>query len=135
MSTASIALAVGLSNFRASGSTSAADFSHCVITKLSESGSEAVMSVEVHDPLDTPMDNLAYAKTKDNGSDLPNGVQPGYSAPIKDTSGNTIGAKALAWTPDGRKMLVIQIVRGAPGRDHRADVVDFMRQLRPTLLT
>ncbi|MFI7708620.1 hypothetical protein [Nonomuraea sp. NPDC049480] len=93
------------------------------------------MTIELQDPFPSTLESLNNAKARDRGADLPNGLTPGYSTPLKDTSGNIVGAKALAWTKDGTKVLAIRIARGAPGRDHRADAVEFMRQLRPLLLT
>jgi hypothetical protein len=92
------------------------------------------MFIELHDPFSSTLQSLEGTKVADKGADLPNGLGPGYSAPIKDKDGNSVGAKALAWTRDGSKMLDIQIIQGAPGRDHQADVVEFVRQLRPLLL-
>ncbi|MEQ4725180.1 hypothetical protein [Nonomuraea sp. B19D2] len=93
------------------------------------------MSIELYNPFDSTLESLEYTKTKDGGSDLPSNAGPGYSAPIKDADGRIIGAKALAWTENGTKLLTIYIARGAPGRDHRADIVEFVRQLRPLLLS
>ncbi|WP_346114863.1 hypothetical protein [Nonomuraea maheshkhaliensis] len=92
------------------------------------------MTVELQIPFASTLQSLELGRTRDRGIDLPNGLTPGYSAIIKDTDGNTVGAKAFAWTQDGTKMLAIHIVKGGPGRDHQADVIEFVRQLRPLLL-
>ncbi|MEV4478044.1 hypothetical protein [Nonomuraea sp. NPDC049504] len=92
------------------------------------------MTVELHDPYPSILQSLENGKARDSGVALPDGVGPGYSAPVKDTNGNLVGGKVFAWTPDGSKMLAIQIVKGAAGRDHQADAVEFARQLRPLLL-
>ncbi|NRQ32959.1 hypothetical protein HII36_14070 [Nonomuraea sp. NN258] len=93
------------------------------------------MSIELYNPFDSTLESLEYTQEKDKGIDLPSGAGPGYSAPIKDADGNVVGAKALAWTQEGKKLLSIYIARGAPGRDHRADVIEFARQLRSLLLS
>jgi hypothetical protein len=134
VSTQAIARVLGYSEFRASGSTSADDFSHCIINRLPEPYAKAPMSIELYNPFDSTVDSLEYTKAKEKGADLPNDAMPGYSAPIKDADGSIVGAKALAWTTDGTKLLSIYIARGAPGRDHRADVIEFARQLRLLLL-
>ncbi|MFI7125886.1 hypothetical protein ACIBQ1_09335 [Nonomuraea sp. NPDC050153] len=93
------------------------------------------MSIELHDPFGSTVDALHNAKAEDKGTDLPADAGPGYSAPIIDTEKNVIGARARAWTQDVTKVLDIKIVRGGPGRDHKADVVEFVRQLKPLLLS
>ncbi|MEV0165227.1 hypothetical protein [Nonomuraea fuscirosea] len=93
------------------------------------------MSIELHNPFGSTVDALNNAKIEDKGTDLPADASPGYSAPITDTDGNVIGAQARAWTQDVTKVLDIRIVRGGPGRDHKADVVEFIRQLKPLLLS
>ncbi|MFB9470310.1 hypothetical protein ACFFR3_12380 [Nonomuraea salmonea] len=123
-----------MSDFYASGSTSASDFSHCVVSKSPSITDKALMTVELHDPYPSILQSLENGKARDSGVALPDGVGPGYSAPVKDTNGNLVGGKVFAWTPDGSKMLAIQIVKGAAGRDHQADAVEFARQLRPLLL-
>jgi hypothetical protein len=130
-----IARALGVDDFYASGSESAAHFSHCVISKSPAPEDKALMTIELHSPFDSTLDALENTKAGDKGTDLPSHAGPGYSAPIFDTGGNVIGAQARAWTKDVSKVLVIRIVSGKPGRDHKADVVEFVRQLRPLLLS
>lgn len=134
LSRQAIGRAIGLSDFYASGSTSANGFSHCVVSRSPSIKNQASMTVELHDPYPSTLQSLENGKARDRGAALPSGVGPGYSAPIKDTEGNVVGAKAFAWTQDATKVLAIQIVRGAPGRDHQADAIEFARQLRPLLL-
>ncbi|MFI6739177.1 hypothetical protein ACIBI9_40175 [Nonomuraea sp. NPDC050451] len=135
LSSQAIGRAIGFSNFYATGSTSANDFSHCVVSKSPSIRDKASMTVELHNPFPSTMQSLENGKVRDRGVALPNGIGPGYSASIVDTDGNIVGAKAFAWTQDGTKVLAIQIVKGAPGRDHQADAIEFARQLRPLLLT
>ncbi|MFI6903921.1 hypothetical protein ACIBKY_21825 [Nonomuraea sp. NPDC050394] len=130
-----IGRAIGMDNFYASGSMSPARFSHCVVATSPGLSDKASMTIELHDPSPSTVESLEYTKTKDGGADLPVDTAPGYSATTRDTGGAVVGGKAMAWTQDGKKLLVIQIVRGAPGRDHRADAVEFIRGLRPLLLT
>ncbi|MFI6927264.1 hypothetical protein ACIBIZ_45540 [Nonomuraea spiralis] len=135
LSSQAIGRAIGLDNFYASGSTSANNFSHCVISKSPSIRDKASMTVELHNPFPSTIQSLENGKARDRGVTLPNGVGPGYSAAIVGKDGSIVGAKAFAWTPDGAKVLAIQIVKGAPGRDHRADAIEFARQLRPLLLS
>ncbi|MGW7477097.1 hypothetical protein ACWGH8_00770 [Nonomuraea muscovyensis] len=124
-----------MDHFYASGSESLAGFSHCIVTRSPSIEDKALMFIELHKPFTSTLQSLEHTKVVDKGADLPNGLGPGYSAPIKDKDGNIAGAKALTWTQDGTEMLDIQIIRGAPGRDHQADVVELVRQLRPMLLS
>lgn len=126
---------MGRDDFYASGSASISHYSHCVISKSPAFEDKALLAVELHNPFPSTMDALENSKIADKGTDLPADAGPGYSAPITDTDGNIIGAQARAWTQDATKVLDIKIVRGGPGRDHKADVVEFVRQLRPLLLT
>jgi hypothetical protein len=135
VSSDAIERAVGLSNPYTSGFLSSDHYSTCVISKSSKIEDKASMSIELQNPFASTLQSLELAKAQDRGSDLPSGLAPGYSAAIKDTGGNTVGAKAFAWTQDGTKVLAIQIVKGGPGRDHQADAIEFIRQLRPLLLT
>ncbi len=130
-----IARALGRDDFYASGSSSTANFSHCVISKSPAIEDKALLTVELHDPFPSTMDALQNSKVADKGTDLPADAGPGYSSPITDTDGNVIGAQARAWTQDATKVLDIKIVRGGPGRDHKADAVEFVRQLKPLLLS
>ncbi|MEU8361045.1 hypothetical protein AB0C27_34015 [Nonomuraea sp. NPDC048882] len=125
---------MGRDDFYASGSASITHFSHCVISKSPALEDKALLSVELHNPFPSTIDALQNSKVADKGTDLPTDAGPGYSAPITDTDGNIIGAQARAWTRDVTKVLDIKIVRGGPGRDHKADVVEFVRQLKPLLL-
>lgn len=134
VSSQAISRVLGLEKFYASGSESVTEFSHCIVSRSPNIKDKARMFIELHNPFDSTLESLEYTKTTDKGADLPSGLSPGYSAPIKDKDGDMVGAKAMAWTQDGTKMLDIQIIQGAPGRDHQADVVEFMRQLRPLLL-
>ncbi|MGW0805549.1 hypothetical protein [Nonomuraea sp. NPDC002799] len=130
-----IGRAIGLSDFYASGSSPPSAFSRCIISSLQSIEDRASMTIELQDPFPSNLESLDNAKARDRGVELPSGLTPGYSAPVKDPNGDVVGAKALGWTEDGTKVLVIKIAKGAPGRDHRADAVEFMRQLRPLLLT
>lgn len=134
ISSQAITRALGLDTFYASGSTSAANFSRCIVSRSPAIEDRARISVELHDPFASTLQSLEHTKDIEKGADLPSDVGPGYSAALKDKDGNTVGAKVLAWTQDGTKMLSIQIVQGAPDRDQQADAVEFARQLRPLLL-
>ncbi|MGN9786905.1 hypothetical protein ACTMTF_36165 [Nonomuraea sp. ZG12] len=135
ISSQAITRALGLEDFYASGSNSASDFSHCIIGRSPAIEDKARMSVELHDPFNSTLQSLQHTKASDMGIDLPSDIGPGYSASIKDGNGKTIGVKVLTWTQDGSKMLSIQIVQGAAGRDQQSDAVEFARQLKPLLFT
>jgi hypothetical protein len=93
------------------------------------------LSFELHNPLQFSLEGLERRRVADKGTALPAEVGPGYSAVLTREDGEPTGAYVSAWTTDGTKMLSIRLYLGAPGRDHRADVIEFARQLRPVLLT
>ncbi|MEU4232012.1 hypothetical protein AB0F17_47635 [Nonomuraea sp. NPDC026600] len=130
-----IARAIGLKSFYADGTTSAAHFAYCIVTRSPNDSQAAWMLIEVKDPLPYSVQSLEARKASDKGVDLPNELRPGYSAPIRDQDGEPVGAYVSAWTNHDPKLLSIKIFRGAPGRDHQADAIEFARQLKPFLLT
>lgn len=134
LSSEAISRAIGLDTFYASGTNSPKDSSRCIVTRSPSIRDKALLFIELHSPFTSTLESLENTKSADKGIDLPADSGPGYSAAIKDTDGNTIGAKAFAWTRNGSKMLEIEIIHGASGRDHRADAIEFARQLRPLLL-
>ncbi|MFI6176400.1 hypothetical protein ACIA8R_12785 [Nonomuraea sp. NPDC051191] len=130
-----IARVTGLDDFYTDGTESASHFAYCQVTRSPGTSEPAWMLVELRKPMATSIENLEATKASDKGASLPNGMGPGFSALIRDKAGNPVGAYALAWVSDGSKLLSVRIARGAPGRDVRADAVEFARQLRPILLT
>ncbi|MGW4410923.1 hypothetical protein ACWEJ6_43290 [Nonomuraea sp. NPDC004702] len=135
ISRAAIARATGLDDFYTDGTESVSYFGYCQVTASTSVSDPVRMLIELHNPTPTPIQNLEYTKSIDEGISLPNDLGPGFSALIKDKEGAPVGAYVLAWTPDVIKLLSIRIERGAPGRDVRADAIEFARQLRPLLLT
>ncbi|WP_219500148.1 hypothetical protein [Nonomuraea ceibae] len=134
LSADAIARVTGLSTFYASGTGAVENFSHCVVTKSAESSERVRLEIELDDPAVPSVQELENAKAADKGVSLPGELGPGYSAILKDADGRPSGAYVSAWTSDGTKTLSIRLYQGAPGRDHQADVVEFVRQLRPVLL-
>ncbi|MEV0353253.1 hypothetical protein AB0H88_46510 [Nonomuraea sp. NPDC050680] len=129
-----IARATGLDDFYADGTTSISHFAYCQVTRSPDTSEPAWMLIELRDPMDTSIQSLEATKLSDKGVSLPTDLGPGFSAAIKDKEGTSVGAYALAWMPDGSKLLSVRIARGAPGRDIRADAIEFAKQLKPFLL-
>lgn len=135
LSSQAISRAIGLDAFYASGTASPKDSTHCVVAKSPNIQDRTLLYIELQSSFTSTPESLQNTKIANQGTDLPTDSMPGFSAAIKDTDGNTVGDKIFAWTHSGSKILAIQIIRGAPGRDHRADAIEFARQLRPLLLT
>jgi hypothetical protein len=130
-----IARTTGLKDFHTDGTTSVAHFAYCIVTRSPNTSEPAWMAIELRDPPAMPIQALEATRISDKGVSLPSDLGPGFSALIMDKEGAPVGAYALTWTSDGGKLLSVRIARGAPGRDKRADAIEFARQLRPMLLT
>ncbi|NRQ36665.1 hypothetical protein HII36_33245 [Nonomuraea sp. NN258] len=128
-----IGRATGLTRFSASGSEPGGPFKLCSVIEEPDQGEGSRLLIEIYEPPPTSLQGLENTKAHDNGSELPEGLGPGYSALIQ-RDGEVVGAYVYAWTPDVRRLLSIRITHGAPGRDHRADAIEFLRQLKPLLL-
>ncbi len=89
--------------------------------------------IEVFAPPPTSPGGLEKTKTSTHGQDLPQGLGPGFAARRKNAQGQTI-AFVYGWTPDYKRLLTVNIVEHAAGRDALADAVEFFRQLKPVLL-
>lgn len=130
-----IALATGMSEFYADGTESVEHFAYCMISRSPSVSEPTRMLIERRAPSTSTLQGLEARRISDKGTALPPEIGPGFSAPIKGKDGESVGAYAIAWTPDGGKTLTVSIARGAPGRDHQADAVELVRQLRPVLLS
>lgn len=135
ISSQAISRATGLDDFYASGTRTVSHFSHCIVSKSADMQEPVRLSFELHDPLQFSLEGLERRRVADKGTVLPAEIGPGYSALLRREDGEPAGAYVSAWTADGTKMLSIRLYLGASGRDHRADVIEFARQLRPILLT
>lgn len=128
-----IARAIGLDGFLASGSRPGERFDRCIVSKPQSDDLGAELSISLDDPSALSLEELESTKQHDHGVDLPADLGPGYTAHYEGKKG--LSTYAYAWTPDTRRRLSIYITPGAQGRDHRADVIEFVRQLRPILLS
>jgi hypothetical protein len=131
ISSTAIERITGVKDFEASGSRPGEPFSHCIVTDPSEQDREALLSVSFDDPSALSLLELESTKKHDRGVDLPADLGPGYTAHFDGKAGPS--TYAYAWTPDARRRLSIWITPGAPGRDHRADAIELVRQLKPIL--
>ncbi|MEU8361233.1 hypothetical protein AB0C27_34980 [Nonomuraea sp. NPDC048882] len=128
-----IARVTGLDDFLATGSRPGERFDRCVVRKQGGDDIGAELSITLDDPSALTLEELEGTKQHDRGVDLPADLGPGYTAQIEGDNG--LRTYAYAWTPDTRRRLSIWITPGAPGRDHRADAIEFVRHLKPILLT
>lgn len=128
-----IARATGLDDFLATGSRPGERFDRCIVQELGSEEIGARLSITFDDPSAISLEELLSTKEHDKGADLPADIGPGFTAQIEGKDGPS--TYAYAWTPDARRRLSIWITPGAPGRDHRADAIEFVRQLKPILLS
>ncbi|MFI6995676.1 hypothetical protein [Nonomuraea wenchangensis] len=128
-----ITRATGLHDFLATGSRPGDPFSRCIVRKLQSDEMGAELSITLDNPSALSVAELEGTKKADHGVDLPADLGPGFTAQFEGKHG--LSTYANAWTPDARRLLTIWITPGAPGRDHRADAIEFVRQLRPILLS
>ncbi|MGW4411775.1 hypothetical protein ACWEJ6_47685 [Nonomuraea sp. NPDC004702] len=135
LSDQAIKRATGLTHFYASGTNSSTRFQYCVVSESANAESPKWLEVTLDPYLAFSREGLERRRVIDKGVALPVGVGPGFSAAIKTKDGEPLGAFVSAWATQGTKLLSITLYRGAPGRDHQADVIEFARQLRPILLT
>ncbi|MFC5824984.1 hypothetical protein [Nonomuraea insulae] len=128
-----IARATGLDGLLATGSRPGERFDRCIARKLHSDDIGAELSITFDDQSSLSLDELEGTKQHDRGVNLPADLGPGFTAQIEGKNGPS--TYAYAWTPDTRRRLSIWITPGAPGRDHRADAIEFVRQLKPILLS
>ncbi|WP_327105153.1 hypothetical protein [Nonomuraea glycinis] len=89
--------------------------------------------IEVFDPSPHDSADLENTKAATKGIDLPAELGPGFAARRMNGKDQTV-AFVYGWTPDYERLLTINIMEGAPGRDSLADATEFFRQLKPLLL-
>jgi hypothetical protein len=126
-----IARITGLDEFRATGSRPGEPFDRCIVRKEGGDAIGAALSITFDNPSALTVEELEGTKQHDRGQDLPADLGPGFTAQIEGEDG--MKTYAYAWTPDARRRLSIWITPGAPGRDHRADAIELVRQLKPIL--
>ncbi|MCK2213452.1 hypothetical protein MF672_006545 [Actinomadura sp. ATCC 31491] len=124
--------ATGVEMYEASGSERGGPFSYCVVTDPQHDDRGSLLSIQLDNPSALSAEELANTKKHDHGVDLPPGLGPGYTANFDGK--NSRNTYAYAWTSDASRLLSVWITPGASGRDHRADAIEFIRQLRPVLL-
>ncbi|GGP16526.1 hypothetical protein LDL08_26615 [Nonomuraea glycinis] len=129
-----IKLATGFDDYRAVATKGDKGlFVSCsVVEDLSPEGKLGLV-VEIFDPSPHDSVDLENTKVATEGTDLPAELGPGFVARRMNGEDQTI-AFVYGWTPDYERLLTINIVEGAPGRDSAADATEFFRQLKPLLL-
>ncbi|MFC5829321.1 hypothetical protein [Nonomuraea insulae] len=89
--------------------------------------------IEVFEPSPISPEGLENTKSTTQGYNLPYEFGPGFAARRKNAQDQSI-AFVYGWTPDYKRLLTINIIENAPGRDSLADATEFFRQLKPLLL-
>lgn len=131
-----IKIATGLKDYAANGTKidMGRRFGSCSVSEAQDSGDNLGLLIEVFDPSPNDAEDLKNTKTSTQGKDLPVELGPGFAARRTNTKDRTI-AFVYGWTPDYKRLLTINIIENAPGRDSLADATEFFRQLKPLLLT
>lgn len=130
-----IKLATGLNDYTARGTKMdmGRRFESCTVMEDLTPGGDRGLLIELFDPSTDDAADLENTKTTSGGADLPAELGPGFTARRKNAKDQTI-ATVYGWTPDYARLLVVNIMEGAPGRDSLADATEFFRQLKPILL-
>ncbi|MFI9590337.1 hypothetical protein [Nonomuraea sp. NPDC052265] len=131
-----IMVATGLNEYHAFGTKMdmGRSFESCTVTEMSDAEHNQGLLIEVFDPSPDDAEDLENTRQSMNGTDLPGGLGPGFAARRKNAQDQSI-AFVYGWTADYKRLLSVNIMEGAPGRDSLADAVEFFRQLKPILLT
>jgi hypothetical protein len=130
-----IKIATGLNDYRAYGTKMdmGRKFASCSVREKGGSDSSLGLMIEVFDPSPNDAEDLENTKLSTHGKDLPDELGPGFAARRKNVKEKTI-AFVYGWTPDYKRLLTVNIIEHAPGRDSLADATEFFRQLKPLLL-
>ncbi|MEU0565167.1 hypothetical protein ABZ297_07215 [Nonomuraea sp. NPDC005983] len=129
-----IKIATGFKDYAAVGTKmDKGRFASCSVAEDSTPEGELGLVIEVFEPSPISPDGLKNTKVSSQGSDLPGELGPGFAARRKNAKDKTI-AFVYGWTPDFKRLLTINVYKGAPGRDSLADATEFFRQLKPLLL-
>jgi hypothetical protein len=130
-----IKIATGLSAYTAYGTKSDKGLKLASCSVHEEAGQEGGggLLIEVFDPSPHDSVDLENTKVASEGIDLPAELGPGFAARRTNGKDQTI-AFVYGWTPDYERLLTINLIEGAPGRDSLADATEFFRQLKPLLL-
>jgi hypothetical protein len=134
ISATAIRLATGLRNYKAYGTKMDERFESCTVTEDLIPGGERGLSIELFSPSPHDRDDLENTRVTTRATDLSTELGPGFAARRKNEKDQSI-AFVYGWTPDYKRLLTINIMEGAPGRDALADATEFFRQLKPVLLT
>lgn len=134
ISASAIKIATGFKDYTAVGTKmDKGRFASCSVAEDLAPEGKLGLVIEVFDPSPNDAEDLKNTKLTTQGKDLPDELGPGFAARRKNAKDQTI-AFVYGWTPDYKRLLTINIYRGAPGRDSLADATEFFRQLKPLLL-
>ncbi|MEV5889289.1 hypothetical protein [Nonomuraea fuscirosea] len=135
ISAEAIRIATGLTDYKAFGTKTdmGRHFESCTVSKKSGAEDGEGLLIEVFDPSPISPEGLENTKKIAQGNDLPGALGPGFAARRENAQDQRI-AFVYGWTSDYKRLLTINLVEGAPGRDSLADATEFFRQLKPLLL-
>lgn len=130
-----IKLATGLKDYTAYGTKMdmGRRFASCSVHDVTDQEGGGGLLIEVFEPSTISPEGLKNTKLTTQGKDLPAELGQGFAARRKNAQDQSI-AYVYGWTPDYERLLTINIMEGAPGRDSLADATEFFRQLKPLLL-
>ncbi|GAA3171145.1 hypothetical protein GCM10010486_43040 [Nonomuraea roseoviolacea subsp. carminata] len=135
ISASAIKIATGLDRYKVLGTKMdmGRHFESCTVMDRTGREDGGGLLIELFDPSTDRQEDLENTKRSNRGVDLPDQLGPGFAAWRKNEQDQTI-ATVYGWTPDYKRLLTINIIEHAPGRDSLADATEFFRQLKPLLL-
>ncbi|MEU8395603.1 hypothetical protein AB0C28_10475 [Nonomuraea sp. NPDC048892] len=134
ISSSAIKMATGFQSYLAvGGKRDKGRFASCSVTDSTNATGALGLTIEVFEPSPISPEGLQNTKAITKGSDLPVQLGPGFAAWRRGSHNRTI-ASVYGWTSDYKRLLTVNIYKGAVGRNALADATEFFRQLKPILL-
>ncbi|WP_214108319.1 hypothetical protein [Acrocarpospora catenulata] len=131
-----VRLATGVENLRFNGQlVHGRPFPKCeVYEKLGGvSEGDLLFAVDLQEPAMNTAEEEVSSRLKNGFPPIPADIGKGVSGSIRDSDDDQV-IGMFAQTYRGTRLLTIEIYKEAPGRDRKADAIEFLRQLGPVLL-
>ncbi|MFC5825142.1 hypothetical protein [Nonomuraea insulae] len=106
----------------------------CYFYRKPRNGSGYRLRVEIESTRPLPLSQIEKSKAFRKGVDLPADAGPGFTFTVVE-DGVDYGTAGWAWARDGSSMLMVSLSETPPNRNPQKDAIEFIRQLRPILLT
>ncbi|GAA1023334.1 hypothetical protein Aple_084340 [Acrocarpospora pleiomorpha] len=131
-----VRLSTGVENLRFDGQlVHGQPFPECEVHEKLDDVSEGdlLLAVDLQEPVTNTAEQQVSSRLKEGLPSIPADIGKGVSGSIRDSHDDQV-IGIFAQTFLGTRLLTIEIYKEAPGRDRRADAIEFLRQLRPVLL-